>query len=229
MVAPSFWRHDCGGKLFDFLEGKSISVNSLNQPRIDDTSVDGYEVKVTANKLSSPQAIFGRPFTQTGMKLFSSWQELPFQSRSSTTCGPCLAERILSAKTWILFDHSNVPALSIGISNWFGSCEVSRSSFSDAFLQGRSSCSHSASIFFSMDSFQTSPERGVQNKTHLPRWRLRCLWWWLTSKQSLKVVQGPRDSNRFYRCTLLFKTWQWRKAAWFLERKSLCNFSHAYK
>ena len=159
------------------------------------------------------------------MKLFSSWQELPFQSRSSTTCGPCLAERILSAKTWILFDHSNVPALSIGVSNWFGSCEVSRSSFSEAFLQGRSSCSHSASIFFSMDSFQTSPERGVQNKTHLPRWRLRCLWWWLTSKQSLKVVQGPRHYNWFYRCTLIFKTWLSWKAAWLFGGKMyFCQF-----
>ena len=34
---------------------------------------------------------------------------------------------------------------------------------------GRSSRSHSAWIVFSTDSFQTSPERGVQNKTHLPQ------------------------------------------------------------
>ena len=43
---------------------------------------------------------------------------------------------------------------------------------------GRSSRSHSAWIVFSMDSFQTSPERGVQNKTHIPRWLVRCWSWW---------------------------------------------------
>ena len=61
-------------------------------------------------------------------------------------------------------------------------------------LQGRSSCSHSAWIVFSMDFLQTSPEWGVHNKTQL-LCLLRCLCYWMTSKQSLKVVQGPKDYN----------------------------------
>ena len=87
------------------------------------------------------------------------------------------------------------------------------------------SCSHWAWIVFSTDFFRTSPERGVRNTTHLPRWLLRCLWWWLTSQLSLKVVQGPRDYNWFYRCTLIFKTCQWRKAAWLFGGKVyFCQF-----
>jgi len=61
-------------------------------------------------------------------------------------------------------------------------------------LQGRSSCSHSAWIVFSMDFLQTSPEWGVHNKTQL-LCLLRCLCYWMTSKQSQKVVQGPKDYN----------------------------------
>ena len=58
----------------------------------------------------------------------------------------------------------------------------------------RSSCSHSAWIVFSMDFLQTSPEWGVHNKTQL-LCLLRCLCYWMTSKQSQKVVQGPKDYN----------------------------------
>ncbi len=96
----------------------------------------------------------------------------------------------------------------------FGAHHGKSCRFSQEVLQGRSSCSHSAWIVFSMDFFQTSPERGVHNKTQL-LCLLRCLCHWMTSKQSLKVVQGPKHYNcKFSLSFLKAKSLSFQSVTW---------------
>ena len=189
-------------KLLDFLEGRSFAVNTLNSTR---------EMKVWTNTPAS-ERIWRQYLFSFSLVIWTIWSAklsvvsgctgIPSQATMRMLCclgwHRCGGSRRRSAYLYVKY-------VQVFRAARMGYLSLIRAKFTDSVKKSykvRSSCSHSAWIVFSMDFLQTSPEWGVHNKTQL-LCLLRCLWGWMTSKQSLKAVQGPKDYNCKFSLSLL--------------------------